>query len=572
MQRTNLLIGAQSILVLVFLLQLKVVGQVNDGQPKLNRQPKNINSQTTIKGNINKLFKTQNLVDSFAFQYWDIATAKRVTIPINKDSAGNFSVTFSSKGRQEIYLSQAFRSGSFIRFTGSREFSFFVKSGEVLDMDYYTSVDRKVWDFKFGGPSGRSNNQYVEYAKKFDFSNINPFLSTKELDSLKGDYGELKKYVTKKLNAGLAFNANYFNTVKTNADVKKRADIDMQYAAAQDMIAGLRNHSSAEVALPEFLMQNGIATDNPEAYGFDRYKRFIDQYYVMLVIEANKNSKSITITRPQMAHFLIKKGNLSTADKQLALKIAGNLNSATSEERSLFSNKFMNTRTDEFLAAQPDNNPVFDLAMKLTDPFLRDLFATRSLYELMDANKLDYIEPNLERYKLGVRKGVIKDSFLKAYQKEFELMNYTKLSNEHGIRPSNQLDPKDPLKTIIEKYKGKLLYIDVWATWCMPCLAEMPNSSRLRDKLKGQDVVFVYVCINSPTETLWKKYIGAKNIKGENYFLDPEKSGSLTDRYNITTIPRYLLIDKFGNIVDESADRPGSQETLKTLTTLLNKN
>jgi len=71
---------------------------------------------------------------------------------------------------------------------------------------------------------------------------------------------------------------------------------------------------------------------------------------------------------------------------------------------------------------------------------------------------------------------------------------------------------------------------------------------------------------------MWKKYIGAKNIKGENYFLDPEKSGSLTDRYNITTIPRYLLIDKFGNIVDESADRPGSQETLKTLTTLLNKN
>jgi len=92
MQRTNLLIGAQSILVLV-LLQLKAVGQVNDGQPKLNRQPKIINSQTTIKGNINKLFKTQNLVDSFAFQYWDIARAKRVTIPINKDSAGNFSVT-----------------------------------------------------------------------------------------------------------------------------------------------------------------------------------------------------------------------------------------------------------------------------------------------------------------------------------------------------------------------------------------------------------------------------------------------------------------------------------------------
>ncbi|MHA4894591.1 TlpA family protein disulfide reductase [Pedobacter sp. PWIIR3] len=136
---------------------------------------------------------------------------------------------------------------------------------------------------------------------------------------------------------------------------------------------------------------------------------------------------------------------------------------------------------------------------------------------------------------------------------------------------AQEIGEKDPLAGILQKHKGKVVYVDVWATWCLPCLFEMPNSRKLREKLAGEDVVFVYLCVNSYDEKRWKKLISSKHIEGDNYLLTALQSSALLQKYNIKGIPRYMLFDQDGDVVSEDAKRPGEAIVLKTIKDLLTK-
>ena len=99
----------------------------------------------------------------------------------------------------------------------------------------------------------------------------------------------------------------------------------------------------------------------------------------------------------------------------------------------------------------------------------------------------------------------------------------------------------------------------------------MANSERLREQLIGKDVVFVYVCLDSPNEAGWKNLIAAKNIVGENYFLNPAQSAIVGKSLDIKGIPHYALIDKSGTVINSKAPSPGKKESLKMIQDLLNK-
>ncbi|MES2829876.1 MAG: TlpA disulfide reductase family protein [Bacteroidota bacterium] len=140
------------------------------------------------------------------------------------------------------------------------------------------------------------------------------------------------------------------------------------------------------------------------------------------------------------------------------------------------------------------------------------------------------------------------------------------------INDAAKLSLTDPLTSVLQKHRGKVVYVDVWATWCMPCLFEMPNSRKLREKLAGKNVVFVYLCINSDNDKRWRKLIDSKHIEGENYLLSGQQSAALLQKYNIKGIPRYMLFDQDGDAVSEDAKRPGEPIVLKTIKDLLNIN
>lgn len=97
----------------------------------------------------------------------------------------------------------------------------------------------------------------------------------------------------------------------------------------------------------------------------------------------------------------------------------------------------------------------------------------------------------------------------------------------------------------------------------------MGNSKLLREKLLGKDVVFVYLCISSQTETLWKRLIAENEMEGQHYFLNKKQSDQLIQQLKIKGIPRYVLIDKSGKIANAEADRPGNVLAIKAIKGLI---
>ena len=123
--------------------------------------------------------------------------------------------------------------------------------------------------------------------------------------------------------------------------------------------------------------------------------------------------------------------------------------------------------------------------------------------------------------------------------------------------------------TSLSDLKGKLLYIDVWATWCRPCLAEIPALKALQDKFKNnKDIEFVSLSIDDDREA-WGKAVKDKDLKGVQLIADKAFESQFIQDYSINQIPTFLLIDKEGKIIDPNAPRPSDPQLAEVLEKLL---
>ncbi|MCH6235138.1 TlpA family protein disulfide reductase [Cognataquiflexum rubidum] len=103
--------------------------------------------------------------------------------------------------------------------------------------------------------------------------------------------------------------------------------------------------------------------------------------------------------------------------------------------------------------------------------------------------------------------------------------------------------------------KGKLVYIDIWATWCGPCIAEHPNWDKVKEEYKDKPVAFLTVSIDDTREP-WEKMVKNKKMEGLQWFAANAWQSELAKFFMVNAIPRFLLLDKEGKIIDPSAERP----------------
>lgn len=126
------------------------------------------------------------------------------------------------------------------------------------------------------------------------------------------------------------------------------------------------------------------------------------------------------------------------------------------------------------------------------------------------------------------------------------------------VAPAFVYDNISGEKVALADLKGKVVYIDVWATWCGPCLAEQPDLFALEEELHGnEDVAIIGVSIDDDAEA-WKNMVEAKEMKGIQLIADNAWSSGIVKDYLISGIPRFIMIDPNGNIIRASAPRPSS--------------
>ena len=106
--------------------------------------------------------------------------------------------------------------------------------------------------------------------------------------------------------------------------------------------------------------------------------------------------------------------------------------------------------------------------------------------------------------------------------------------------------PENILQTILDKYKGKTVVIDIWATWCGPCRAGHQAMKPMKEEMKGKNVQFVYITSPSSPMAAWQEMI--KDIDGDHYYLTKEQYNYILDKYESNGIPTYAIYDSQGQM------------------------
>lgn len=205
---------------------------------------------------------------------------------------------------------------------------------------------------------------------------------------------------------------------------------------------------------------------------------------------------------------------------------------------------------------------------KETKGFLLDVLFSWQLYEFLEANFMEGAQQYLPAYKKAVKNKIIKKQIFALYNKKQREFAHVFLSKNAHLNPTPENVGQRLFQAIIEKYKGKVVYIDFWGTWCAPCIEEMPNAKKLREALKDKEVVFLYMAVQSP-EPVWKQVIAKLDIQGEHYLLKDEEYLQLRSVFQIEGVPHYVLVDKEGTIREKNALRPGDPELEEQIQQLL---
>ncbi|MFV0522539.1 MAG: TlpA family protein disulfide reductase [Mangrovibacterium sp.] len=118
----------------------------------------------------------------------------------------------------------------------------------------------------------------------------------------------------------------------------------------------------------------------------------------------------------------------------------------------------------------------------------------------------------------------------------------------------------------ISDFKGKLIYIDCWATWCSPCKQQLPHLAKIEKEYHGKNIAFVTVSFDNDKDIeKWKSFVKNHNLGGVQLHAKEAFQSDLAKAYGINAIPRFLLVGKDGNVISTNAPRPSSADELKKL-------
>lgn len=177
-----------------------------------------------------------------------------------------------------------------------------------------------------------------------------------------------------------------------------------------------------------------------------------------------------------------------------------------------------------------------------------------SLLYYVVKNEINYAE-DVEAYFLAFSQVASNEENITKIATKY---NKLKLISKGQVSPSFAFKNIDGEATSLEDLRGKLVYIDLWATWCGPCLREIPALKALERELHGKDIHFVSIASNCDKED-WKKMLVDKELSGIQLFAE-EDERSFHNAYIVKSIPRFILLDKEGVIIDSNAKRPSDPD------------
>ncbi|MDP5199456.1 redoxin family protein [Flavobacterium sp. DG2-3] len=191
----------------------------------------------------------------------------------------------------------------------------------------------------------------------------------------------------------------------------------------------------------------------------------------------------------------------------------------------------------------------------LKDVYLRDAVATSR----MKIEEYEKIAPSIKPFMISEAS--------KAFLLEYEKVLHKNVGQKGLDFTYKDINDK-PVS--FSDFKGKFVYIDLWATWCGPCKAEIPHMKKIEEDYHGKNIVFVSLSLDKAKDAQkWKDFVTKQELKGIQLMADKDFGSDVAKNYDVNAIPRFLLFDTKGNIINADALRPSNPELRVQLDKLL---
>jgi thiol-disulfide isomerase/thioredoxin len=193
------------------------------------------------------------------------------------------------------------------------------------------------------------------------------------------------------------------------------------------------------------------------------------------------------------------------------------------------------------------------LFMEIADSVIKNVNIKEKVIYNTSISGINYTK-DIDRYYNKAKKILIKKDYISELTEKYT--NLKKIS-KGAISPGFALKNIDGKMYMLEDFKGKYVYIDIWATWCLPCIKEIPHLKEL-EKDYG-NIQFISICKSDKKEN-WIKMVNKMELEGIQLFA-PDNNIDFFKEYMVQALPRFILINKEGKIIDANADRPSSLKT-----------
>lgn len=243
------------------------------------------------------------------------------------------------------------------------------------------------------------------------------------------------------------------------------------------------------------------------------------------------------------------------------------------ENQPFFSKTRMNALTYQYILAHKDNPwENFDTIYSNIKQNFRGRVREHLIANLIGV----YAKKQLQNYRPSLEKAIQE---VPNYVSDANCLSYiTQCANQYLLLdqplPQELLtntylrsykdSKKITMASVFEKYKGKAIYIDFWASWCTPCIHDIVNSAEARQYLESQQVKYVFVSLDTKANTdKWLKISSKYGIIQDQYLLADDFSSKLAKHLSLSFIPRYLILNQEHDVKNIDAPHPTSEEIEK---------